>query len=207
VAGGDDCTVLSLDDGVARGLLARHAPGDAERAHAPFPERQLLSTPRAHRLQYELLAHVRRGARLELEDCLAELLDEALAPLGTAAAARPSRPSRPSHAARLRELAEAARLELHRDPERGPSQEVQAARLGCSPFHLSRVFAQVSGLSLRAYASRVRARAAAALLCAGPRDLTTLALRLGYADHSHFTNAFRKEWGVTPWAFRATARA
>ena len=30
-----------------------------------------------------------------------------------------------------------------------------------------------------------------------------MALRLGYADHSHFTNAFRAEWGLPPSAFRA----
>jgi AraC-like DNA-binding protein len=36
----------------------------------------------------------------------------------------------------------------------------------------------------------------------GARDLTELALDLGYADHSHFTN-FRHDWGLPPSRFRA----
>ena len=43
---------------------------------------------------------------------------------------------------------------------------------------------------------------AAHRLAAGAPDLTSLALDLGYADHSHFTNAFRQEWGVPPSRFR-----
>ena len=69
----------------------------------------------------------------------------------------------------------------------------------------SRVFPQVAGLSLRAYVARLRARAAAERLTRGVRDLTRLALDLGYADHSHFTNAFRREWGVPPSVFRAAS--
>jgi AraC-like DNA-binding protein len=61
----------------------------------------------------------------------------------------------------------------------------------------------VEGLSLRRYAKRLRARIAADRLATGARDLTELALDLGYADHSHFTNAFRQEWGLPPSRFRA----
>jgi AraC-like DNA-binding protein len=43
---------------------------------------------------------------------------------------------------------------------------------------------------------------AAHRLATGARDLTGLAFELGYADHSHFTNAFRQEWGVPPSRFR-----
>jgi AraC-like DNA-binding protein len=35
-------------------------------------------------------------------------------------------------------------------------------------------------------------------LDAGERDLTRLALDLGYSSHSHFTDAFRRSFGVTP---------
>ncbi|WP_348652834.1 AraC family transcriptional regulator [Polyangium sp. y55x31] len=39
-------------------------------------------------------------------------------------------------------------------------------------------------------------------LLGGARDLTALALDLGFADHSHFTNAFRREFGCSPSAVR-----
>jgi AraC-like DNA-binding protein len=56
---------------------------------------------------------------------------------------------------------------------------------------------------MRHYLNRLRARVAADRLVAGARDLTDLALDLGYWDHSHFTNSFRQEWGVPPSRFRA----
>jgi AraC-like DNA-binding protein len=40
-------------------------------------------------------------------------------------------------------------------------------------------------------------------LAAGERDLTALALDLGFADHAHLTNTVRRELGRPPSAFRA----
>ena len=86
------------------------------------------------------------------------------------------------------------------------SQPRRAARtLGCSPFICrGRSTARpVDSAPLR------RATPDAP----GPRppghrahDLTALALDLGYADHSHFTNAFREEWGLPPSRFRELHR-
>jgi AraC-like DNA-binding protein len=44
---------------------------------------------------------------------------------------------------------------------------------------------------------------AAERLRGGERNLTDLALDLGYTDHSHFTKAFRQEWRLPPSAVRA----
>ena len=79
----------------------------------------------------------------------------------------------------------------------------RAGRFGCSPFHLSRTFHGTVGMNLRRYVTRLRARLAAERLAAGARDLTGLALQLGYFDHSHFTRSFRNEWGIPPSRFRA----
>jgi AraC-like DNA-binding protein len=199
VAGGDDCTIFALSEPVARELVARHAPRHADRAGGPFRIGQALSDPLALRLQYELLGRARGASRLDFEDALVALLDRVV---GTACA-RPQKAADASTLRRHRDLVEATRTEVHRDLSRTPSLSDLARRFGCSPFHLSRVFPQVAGLSLRAYVARLRARAAAEHLARGTRDLTQLALDLGYADHSHFTNAFRREWGVPPSVFRA----
>lgn len=58
------------------------------------------------------------------------------------------------------------------------------------------------GVSLRRYVQLLRARVAADRLAQGARDLTGLALDLGFSDHSHFTNTFRGEWGTPPSSFR-----
>jgi AraC-like DNA-binding protein len=199
VDGGDDCTILALPERVARDLVARHAPRDVEHAGGPFRVGQALSDAGSLRLQYELLGRARAASHLEFEDALVSLLDRAFGVIRT------GRPAAPEPPRRHRDLVEAARTEVHRDLARTPSLAQLATGLGCSPFHLSRVFPQVAGLSLRAYVSRLRARAAAERLARGARDLTRVALELGYADHSHLTNAFRREWGVPPSVFRAAS--
>jgi AraC-like DNA-binding protein len=199
VEGGDDCTSLVLPDALVRQLVASHDPRSADDAAAPFRFDRALSSPRAIRLHYELLGRARAGGALGLQDTLAELLDETLS---GAYAERPQAATGRA-VARRRDLAHAAAVAVQADLAATPSLAELASRLECSPFHLSRVFREETGLSLRAYVKRLRARTAAEHLSAGAPDLTALALRLGYADHSHFTNAFRSEWGLPPSAFRA----
>jgi AraC-like DNA-binding protein len=207
--GGDECTILVVDGHRALELLGRHAPRDAERPDAPFRLGHGLASSRAARLHYELLALVRRRAPLlELDDVVAELADETVgAAYRSHGALVRKRPPSTSAGRRRRDLAEAAKLLLNERLESLPSLGELARALGCSPFHLSRTFHGVTGVSLRAYVGRLRARRAAHRLAAGERDLSRLALELGYADHSHFTNAFREEWGMPPSRFRDLRRS
>ena len=52
------------------------------------------------------------------------------------------------------------------------------------------------------YLSRLRLRTALERLEQGSQDLTALALDLNFSSHSHFTDAFRREFGFTPSNFR-----
>ena len=204
VAGGDDCTILAVESVRALELVARHAPRDP-RPESPFRLSHGLSSRRAAELHWELLQLAdRRAPRLALEDVLAELADEAVGGAYRSAGEPIRRRGRSAAAGRRhRELAEAAKLILNERPEAPPTLSDLAGRLGCSPFHLSRTFHGTVGLSLRRYVRRLRARLAAERLAAGARDLTGLALQLGYFDHSHFTRSFRNEWGIPPSRFRA----
>lgn len=93
---------------------------------------------------------------------------------------------------------EAAKLLLNESLVAPPSLVELAAALDSSPFHLSRTFRAVTGIGMRRYLTRLRCRLAAFRLRRGVSDLTELALDLGFYDHSHFTNSFRREWGVPP---------
>lgn len=205
VPGGDDCTILAVDRAHALELVAEHAPRDAEKEALPFPKGHGLLSTRAARLHYELLGLIADGApRLAIEDAISDLANESV----RAVYSSDEDPKRgPRAAARNRELANAAQVALAANVERFPSLDDLARSLGCSPFHLSRTFRGVKGMTLRAYGQRLRARLAAERLRAvgaeERRDLTSVALDLGYSDHSHFTNAFRREWGVPPSRFRA----
>jgi len=69
---------------------------------------------------------------------------------------------------------------------------------GCSSWHLSRLFTQETGVRMSAYLRQLRVRHALAALANGCQDMTRLALELGFCSHSHFTAAFRREFGIPP---------
>ena len=200
--GGDACTILTVQTDRALELVGRHAPADAERPERPFRRGHGLSSARAVWLHWELLHLVARQAgELALEDTLAELAREAVA--CAYGAPVPRRRASPPAQRRRRDLVEAVKLMISERLEGPPSLTELADVLGCSPYHLSHTFHGTAGLTLRGYVRRLKARVAAERLAAGARGLTALALDLGYADHSHFTNSFRREWGVSPSTFRS----
>ena len=191
--------------------LSLAGPSGSLRAMRPVTRRiprhpSVWATGSAHlesrALHYELLARVRkRDTALALGDALAELADRSVrAVYGTRAARPDAIRGCPAPVARPRRGRES------RDPQTprlAASLGELASSVGCSPFTCPMSFAAPAGISLRRYAQQLRARIAADRLARGARDLTELALDLGYTDHSHFTNAFRREWGLPPSRFRA----
>jgi AraC-like DNA-binding protein len=77
-----------------------------------------------------------------------------------------------------------------------------AASVGLSVFHLCRVFKRATGSTIHRYLTCVRLRTSLEQLDAGASDLTQVALSLGFSSHSHFTDSFRREFGMTPSRFR-----
>jgi AraC-like DNA-binding protein len=78
-----------------------------------------------------------------------------------------------------------------------------AAAAGSSPFHASRVFRAVTGETVHRHLVRVRLRVALYALARDEgRDLGELAFAAGFSSHSHFSSAFRVEFGVSPSAVR-----
>jgi AraC-like DNA-binding protein len=71
-----------------------------------------------------------------------------------------------------------------------------------SPFHLCRMFKKATGLSIHRYLNRLRLRACVDGLTQNNQGLTDLAINAGYSSHSHFTEAFRREFGVPPSVVR-----
>ena len=100
------------------------------------------------------------------------------------------------------ERTEAAKTYLaSRMSERVTLDEVAHA-VHASPFHLARIFQQQTGVPVHRYLMQLRLRASLERLAAGTSDLTELALELGFSSHSHFTDAFRREFGKAPSEIR-----
>jgi transcriptional regulator GlxA family with amidase domain len=90
--------------------------------------------------------------------------------------------------------------------EQKPSLEQVATQLNYSPFHLCRIFRKHTGQSIHQYLNQLRLRFSLEFVTQANIDLTNLALRLGFASHSHFTEAFRKTFGTPPSTLRNLSR-
>jgi AraC family transcriptional regulator len=110
----------------------------------------------------------------------------------------PSRLPAPPERHSWRRLADEARHEMAGRFSEPLGLEELAASCGVSTFHLCRVFRAVTGETVHRHLTRLRLRAA--LFEVGHRqdDLAGLALEVGFYSHSHFTHAFRREYGVPP---------
>ncbi len=82
-------------------------------------------------------------------------------------------------------------------PENKIILEHLAALCGISRFQLIRGFARATGITPHAYLIQSRVRLARRLLAEG-NGLAEAALMAGFADQSHFTRAFLKQFGMTP---------
>lgn len=117
----------------------------------------------------------------------------------------PRRPRRPDTERDHALLYERVRAEIFRR-YREPLRLADLARAACtSPFHLCRVFSRASGFPVHRYVNRLRLLTALDILAERDVALTDLAADLGFASHSHFTLAFRRELGLTPSEFREKA--
>ncbi len=73
---------------------------------------------------------------------------------------------------------------------------------GVSRFQLLRGFARSVGTTPHAYLVQQRVRLARRLLAAGSGPAAAAA-EAGFADQSHMTRAFVRQYGVTPARYRA----
>jgi len=102
-----------------------------------------------------------------------------------------------AHALRAEALADAAKRYIAPRIAQRLTLARIASAVQCSVFHLCRSFRCATGLTLHAYREQVRVRRALERI-GDERDLSRLALDLGYSSHSHFTASFHRAFGVPP---------
>jgi AraC-like DNA-binding protein len=90
---------------------------------------------------------------------------------------------------------------LDQAPESPVSLAELAADAGLSRFQLLRGFARATGITPHAYLLQRRVLLARRLLAAGSSPVDAAA-QAGFADQSHLTRAFRRQFGITPGHFR-----
>ncbi|OSY89265.1 AraC family transcriptional regulator [Tenacibaculum holothuriorum] len=91
---------------------------------------------------------------------------------------------------------------IHDSPELCMSLTSLALELNIHPVHLSRQFPKYFKTSLGNYIKYTRLNKAVSLIINKGKSMTEIAVEVGFYDQSHFTNLFKKEFNITPLAFR-----
>ena len=134
------------------------------------------------------------GDALFVEETAVELIERAIrGPLRTSGRRAATRRDR-------MELVEASKDLLLARLDEPLSLSSLAGELYVSPFHLTRVFRELTGRTLTTYLHDLRLRAAVDRL--GEESLSQIAADLGYCSPSHFSDRFRAAFGVPPSQLR-----
>lgn len=95
-------------------------------------------------------------------------------------------------------------MKLHLDHD--ITSEQLAAHVGYSPYHFTRVFKKVTGISPRHYLSALRIEAGKLHLLKEPGLLVKILHAIGFQSAGSFNTRFKQQVGITPQKFRSTSQ-
>jgi AraC family transcriptional regulator len=193
---GDFCEWFAIAPEVLRELVGRFDPAAAD-SDRPFRFSHVRVEPRDYLEQRAVVEALSAGAAepLYVEETMLNVVSRLLARAYRRAAAPPDRHPRAEDAAAL----------LGRTFTENWSLTRIAREVGSSPFHLARSFKRTVGTTIHQHRLVLRLHASLDMLRDGREDISRVAQDLGFADHSHFTAAFRRRFGITPSRYRARA--
>jgi AraC-like DNA-binding protein len=197
---GDRSDYFGVSPDLHREMQSVFEPATADCERAEFRDGQARADAQTYRLQRRIFEYVRQHADpdvMAVEEAVVEVLHRLLA------AAYGERSAAEGVPRRHLQLVENARAYLAAHYASKQTLTEVARALGCSVFHLCRVFRRHTGMTLHEYRQQLRVRHALESVTAGSSDLLEVALGLGYSGHSHFTAAFRDAFGQPPSVLRA----
>jgi AraC family transcriptional regulator len=196
---GDRCDWFAVSPDVLRGALADRDPAAAA-SERPIRFMHAPSDAATYLAQRRLFTDASESSPpdpLAIEERVVALLDRVLE-----LAYRTAPPSPDVELRRAAALADATKRWIAPRVAAHLTLGRIAAAAGCSVFHLCRSFRRATGRTLHGYREQVRLRLALERIGDGERNLSQLALDLGYSSHSHFTAGFRRAFGAPPSAAR-----
>ena len=201
---GDCCDWFGIAPDLVRDVIAAVDARAGDRMEQPFGISHGKADAPTYLFQRSLFTHVttaRRVDELFVEEAVITLLNQVIGSIYPVR--RPARPAAitPHHRAVIRHV----ETLLSKDLQKQAKLSGIAREVGSSPYHLCRLFRRVTGTTLQRYRLRLRLRAALAEVLDSNRSLTDIALEFGFSSHSHFTQSFGREFGVTPSSLRPRA--
>lgn len=202
---GDRCEWFGVREDVLRESLAPHDPSVLDRETELFPFPRGPSDERSYAYQRLVVRHL-----LEAEKRDALLVDEAvigvLRRVAGLAYGRTGDGKTGEEDGRHSAITRRLRAYLLEHYTRRLTLDEIADAVGASVYYLCRIFKRELGTTIHRYREQLRMRRSLEMV-ADSRDLTAVALELGYSSHSHLTASFRRTFGVTPSQFRRRVSA
>jgi AraC-like DNA-binding protein len=188
---GDRCDWFGVDRDLAREVVRRVDPSVEER---PFSWTHRSCDSRTYLIQRQLFHLVTRAPDAEpaaVEETVILLLERAIQPRRL-----------PKATPKQRALVYDVECLLGAFFDQPLSLADIARQSGASVYHLCRTFRRVTGVPLHQYRHRLRLRHGLEPVIETRDGLSRIAVDLGFTHHSHFTGAFRREFGATPSQLR-----
>ena len=200
-ARGDESDWFAVEESLACRIVDACAPNGGREHAGVFPWSHAAvdsATYFRQRALFEAATSASPADPFSIEEGVIDLVERAMRQASSASRGRRV----PRVSARHRALAREIELVLSGEFARRLSLTDLAGRVGTSVYHLCRVFRVVTGSTMHQYRRRLRLRAALEAVAGGDATMTEIAVGLGFPSHSHFTNAFRAEFGVLPSVLR-----
>lgn len=197
-ARGDHCEWFDFAPQLIREALASADPGALDRDQHLFRFSHGPSDPRSYLLQRLVVEHLLTTTTpdpLLVEERMLHVLDQSV---HTAHRAWQGPQPAPQRAAPAVTLAAAVKEVLATCFREHLTLSQLAHAVASSPAHLCRIFHQQTGMTIHHYRLQLRLRAALEGLTQTDLGLTALGIDLGFASHSHFTQAFHRAFGLVP---------
>lgn len=201
IQGGDSSTIFVVAPSLLLEIAQAHNPAVEDDPRNIFQRSHFALNSRLQVLQYRLLRETETADALEIEEEIIAAVDEILR-VHYQTTPKP----RSISASALRDRAEQVRaVKTFLNANVGSNLQLEdiSSAVHLSPYHLCRVFKREVGMTIHQYVNRLRLFNAAERMVDNPvTRLDALALDFGFANHGHFSVAFRKLFGINPSEFR-----
>lgn len=116
------------------------------------------------------------------------------------------RPAERNHELLSQQHLRRALLYVHHHFRENVTLAEAASRAGFTPNYFSECFHQAMGISFQNYLLALRLRLSKSLLRASDMSVTEICYASGFHTLSHFQRVFKRQYGLTPSAYRRTGQ-
>lgn len=164
----------------------------------------LQSGPDLDYLHYQVLKKINSAAMLEMDTLVFEFFNQVAAVISNNG--QQYKAAGPANKYSLASV-EAARDYLNENFAKDISLKEIAASCFISPFHFSRLFKKITGLSPYKYLQKVRLKHAEVLLKNSVLPIADIAFTAGFNSMAYFATSFRQQYNVNPLQYRKENRS